>query len=275
MASFLILLSENSCSTHTCVQIVPFTQRQAVTALCLLLLAALFSLTACRDLKAEKTSSLIVWAWERPEDLRFLPADTAIAVQMAFIEIKGDDFLARGRPYPLLTTTAPETTVIHIEIDGSTAPQWTPVLRKRLATAVLQFAQIIPARQVQIDFEVKQSQRAILLDLLHDVRAGLSPETRLSMTAIASWCNESWLDAAPVDEVVPMLFRMGASDAVIRNQLKQGRDFRDPRCHNALAISTDTPIAQAPAGRRVYIFNPDSWTESQYRTVRTMVEHWQ
>jgi hypothetical protein len=47
----------------------------------------------------------------------------------------------------------------------------------------------------------------VLLDVLRAVRATLPAGRELSMTALASWYDtERWLGAAPVDEVVPMLF---------------------------------------------------------------------
>lgn len=98
-----------------------------------------------------------------------------------------------------------------------------------------------------------------MLDVLGAVRAGLAPGTKLSMTALASWCDgEHWLAAAPVDEIVPMLFRMGRKAGRLRAKLEAGGDFAEARCRSALGISMDAPVA-FPAGRRVYVFNPRAW----------------
>ena len=35
---------------------------------------------------------------------------------------------------------------------------------------------------------------------------------------------------APVDEIVPMLFRMQLAGERLRKRLAQGHDFRNPRC---------------------------------------------
>ena len=239
-------------------------------------LLPLVALGACdQNSGTPGASSFVVWAWERPEDLRFLPQDTGVAAQMAFIDIKGGAFAARGRRFPLQTAHAPHTNVIHIEINPDEPVQWSPALRKELAGAVLDYARAIPAETVQIDFEVKQSERPILLHVLHDVRAGLPSTKRLSMTAIASWCNETWLEQAPVDEIVPMLFRMGDGDAPVRARLSEGKDFINPRCRSALAISTDTPIGQAPTGRKIYLFNPNSWSKSDFVDAQKQVGEWQ
>ncbi len=128
------------------------------------------------------------------------------------------------------------------------------------------------ARRVQVDFEVRRSQRQVLLDLLADVRAGLPKGVPLSMTALASWCEtEDWLAAAPVDEIVPMLFRMGPEGEGVKARLAADRDFANPRCRTAVAISADTPLPRLPAGRRVYLFSPRSWTAAEFDRVRRSV----
>jgi hypothetical protein len=128
---------------------------------------------------------------------------------------------------------------------------------------------------VQLDFEVRASEREALLDVLADLRRGLPAGTSLSMTALASWCDtEGWLERAPADEIVPMLFRMTEGGEALRKRLAAGGDFRNPRCRAALGIATDTPIARAPPGRRVYLFNPRSWTAEDFEKARRGVEAW-
>ena len=94
------------------------------------------------------------------------------------------------------------------------------------------------------------------------------------MTALASWCGEDWLGAAPVDEVAPMLFRMGPAGEVVKATLAAGGDLRDPRCRTALAVSTDAPMARSPTGRRVYLFSPRSWTAAEFESERRQVATW-
>jgi hypothetical protein len=221
-------------------------------------------------------SRLVVWAWQRPEDLRFLRGGAEIAVQTGFIELSGARIDARGRRFPLLADPDRVTTsVVHVQIDPRRPLDWSRAARRKAADAVLQFARARPTPWVQIDFEARASQRQVVLDLLHDVRAGLPTTTRLSMTALASWCDtETWLSAAPVDEIVPMLFRMGPMGGALRARLAAGGDFAEPRCRTALAISTDAPITRAPAGRRVYLFDPESWRAADYDVVRKRIASW-
>jgi len=238
------------------------------------LLFALLVLASCGPSPAIP-SELILWAWERPEDLRFAGDSAEIAVQTGFVELAGDGILARGRRFPLRTAKPPGTAVVHVQIDHERALEWTPGLRARAAAVVLHYAAAIPAERVQIDFEVRASERQVLLDLLGDVRRGLPPGKHLSMTALASWCDtEGWLEQAPVDEIVPMLFRMTVGGEPLRKRLAAGGDFRNPRCRAALGVATDSPIVRAPPGRRVYLFNPRSWTAADFEMARRRVEAW-
>lgn len=238
-----------------------------------LLLFILLALGSCRA--GERVpSTLILWAWERPEDLRFAGPEVEIAVQTGFVDIAGGGFTAHGRRFPLLVAHPPATALVHVQIDPARPVQWTPALRARVAAAVLHYAAAIPAPRVQVDFEVRASEHRILLDLLADVRRGLPRGTILSMTAIASWCDtEAWLAAAPVDEIVPMLFRMRGGEG-LKKRLAAGGDFRNPRCRAALGVASDSPIPRAPPGRRVYLFSPASWTAADFAGVRREVEGW-
>ena len=220
-------------------------------------------------------STLILWAWERPEDLRFAAGRAEVAVQTGFLSIDGATILSRGRRHPLKVDEAPTTNVVHVQIEPDRPLDWTPLLRRQVSAAILHYALVAPARRVQIDFEVRASQRGVLLQTLSDVRHALPAGTILSMTALASWCEtESWLDAAPVDEIVPMLFRMQRGEETIRRRLAAGGDFRNPRCRTALAIAADSPPVRAPAGRRVYLFDPRSWSAAAFERVRKGIERW-
>ena len=200
----------------------------------------------------------VVWAWERSEALGELPASYGIAVVVGVIRLSGEGMVARGRRFPLRAgADAAPIGVVHIEIDRSAALDWTDRLRAQVVEAALSYAS--GYRMVQIDMEVRRSEREALLDVLRGVRAGLAPGTVLSMTALASWCeSERWLEQAPVDEIVPMLFRMGRQGGRLREKLAAGGDFGEPRCRTAVGISLDAPVT-VPPGRRIYVFNPRAW----------------
>jgi hypothetical protein len=204
----------------------------------------------------------VLWAWERPEDVSSASPGVEVAAVEGFVELSGDGLWARARRFPLRTAPgARRIAVIHVQINPARPLAWTGELRARTASAVLAYARRPGFAAVQIDFEVPASERQALLDLTHDVRAGLPASTPLSMNALASWCeSETWIDSAPVDEIVPMVFRLGHGGERLKAKLEAGGDFADPRCRSAIGISTDAPLVRYPADRRVYLFNPHSWT---------------
>lgn len=93
-----------------------------------------------------------------------------------------------------------------------------------------------------------------------DIDRTLPPPVGLSMTALASWCvGDPWIAGLPVDEAVPMLFRMGPDSRRVRQDLASGRDVRVSLCRRSVGFSTDEPLRWRPAGRRIYLFNPRGW----------------
>ena len=63
-------------------------------------------------------------------------------------------------------------------------------------------------------------------------------------------------------------------DVRLMQALTNGADFAQPVCRTALGIAADLPPGRAPAGRRVYLFDPRSWTEDRFTQVRERVEAW-
>jgi hypothetical protein len=100
--------------------------------------------------------------------------------------------------------------------------------------------------------------------LLQDLRAQLPDNVPLSMTALASFCiGDRWLDDLPVDEAVPMVFRMGADDRSIKSMLANGNDFGEPRCRRSYGIAVDEPLQMKFAkDRRLYVFTNHSWNQN-------------
>jgi len=112
-------------------------------------------------------------------------------------------------------------------------------------------------------------------DLLADVRSRLPVSMPLSMTALASWClDDDWISDLPVDEAVPMLYRMGPDARGITAWLREGGEFVPPLSRQSIGLSLDTPIAGlAIAGKRVYLFSPRPWsTESVHDAVREVAK---
>jgi hypothetical protein len=118
---------------------------------------------------------------------------------------------------------------------------------------------------VQLDFEVRRSQRPFLADVVGTIRQRLPANTVLSVTALASWCvGDYWIGELAADEIVPMAFRMARDDAHIRAFLAEHGGFVRDKCRGAVGIAADEPVAVAAAGRR-YFFSPAAWTPQAWR----------
>jgi hypothetical protein len=218
--------------------------------------------------------ALMLWSWDRADDLRFIDtADTGVAYLAGSIQLAAGGIAVVPRRNPLLLPPDTATiAVIHIAIDRARPPVLDDTERDRLVTAILGLRPP-GATAVQIDFEVTQSQQSFLAATILALRQEL-PDTKLSMTALSSWClNESWIDTLPVDEIVPMLFRLGPDRPRIAAHFTAGGDFRAARCRDSFGIATDETqraglAAPGLSGRRVYVFAPKRWTATTYAILR-------
>jgi hypothetical protein len=114
---------------------------------------------------------------------------------------------------------------------------------------------------LQVDFDAKKSQRGFYRDLLEDLRRRMPPSLPLSITALASWCSyDDWIADLPVDEAVPMLFRMEPDRRHARPDLPQFR-IREPLCTGSVGISTHEAWPDDIAGKRIYVFADRGWHE--------------
>jgi len=136
------------------------------------------------------------------------------------------------------------------------------------AGAIADMATLPNVSHIQIDFDATKSERAFYRDVIFDVRARLSRTVGLSITALASWCTyDDWLSDLPIDEAVPMLFRMAGDGKQIARRLDAGDDFISQPCRHSYGVSTDEPRSGLSTARRLYVFNPDPWTENSVRTI--------
>lgn len=218
---------------------------------------------------------LILWAWERPEDLRFInPQEIGIAFLAETITLSGDRAITRPRLQPLrLAPATRRIAVARIETDARRHPRLSDEQRNRVVAELTKLAQGENVAAIQIDFDALQSERQFYRALLGDLRNRLPATTRLSITALASWClGDNWIADLPIDEAVPMLFRMGADHQNITLRLEAGDDFSVPLARHSVGISTDEPRGMRFSGRRVYVFNPRPWSPTSVEQITREVQ---
>ena len=256
------------------------------TKLAVIMLASLslFAAASCRG-KAPSRNRLdenhfprvVLWAWERPEDLKSLDANRyAVAFLAQTLVLKNDEVIFDPRRQPL--DVSPETKLIavtRIESQKTTGQYagLSDTQRHKAVALILRTMQLRNVSAIQIDFDATSSERDFYRALLHDVRAKLPDNFGLSMTALASFCvGDRWLADLPVDEAVPMIFRMGADDRSIKNLLSSGEDFREPLCQKSYGIAVDEPLdIKFKPDRRVYVFNPRPWKASDINALEKIV----
>jgi hypothetical protein len=240
-----------------------------ITALLAVMLAGCKSNPSVRNrLDESHFPPIVLWAWERPEDLRNLDSKRfAVAFLAQTLVLKGDDVILNPRQQPLQVSVDTKLmAVTRIESSKTTSEQ--PALsdpqRHKLVSLVTRTRQLANVSAIQIDFDAASSEREFYRGFLQDLRGQLPDTVPLSITALASFCiGDRWLRDLPVDEAVPMIFRMGADDRAIKIMLAGGDDFREPLCQRSYGVALNEPLdMKRDAKRRVYVFNNHSWTQN-------------
>lgn len=213
---------------------------------------------------------VVLWAWERPEDLRFLSPDRAgVAYLAATVRVYGDQFGVRPRMQPLrVQPHTPLIAVVRIETPQAVRPAWETL--DDIAKAIVSAAGLSEVRALQIDFDARESEREWYRELLRRLRKQMPARVPLTITALVSWCGQdAWMDGLPVADASPMMFRMG------KGEYAPVRDFERPLCRSSVGLSTDEWPARVPRGRRLYIFHPRSWMARDYEGAISMARRWQ
>jgi hypothetical protein len=206
---------------------------------------------------------IVLWAWEQPENLEFLdPARFGVAYLAKTCSLDSDDVAVRPRLQPLKVADGTVViAVVRIETRPSEKPAYSDVQAEKLISVITDAARGKGISAVQVDYDAKSSERAFYRRLLVRLRAALPSREPLSITALASWCySDDWISDLPVDEAIPMLFRMGVDSSNIQRSLGSHTDFKAAPALQSVGISSDEPLPWIPPGRRVYIFSPKPWT---------------
>jgi hypothetical protein len=204
--------------------------------------------------------SVLLWAWERPEDLRFAAAlGVGVAVLDRTITLRGSTIETALRRQPVrLDPATPVVAVVRVEADGAAGRE---AKAADVATAIAGAARRPGIRALQVDFDATVSQRVLYAGVITELRRRLPVDLPLSMTALASWCaGDTWIDELPVDEAVPMLFEMGPDRVAIAGRVRQDAPFGEGRCAHAIGVSTREPLGRVPLVARAYVFTYQPWT---------------
>jgi len=210
--------------------------------------------------RMRKLPSRTFWAWERAEDLRAVdPQTTAIAYLDQTI-LLGWDAVSTPRRQPL-TYPSNATLIAVVRIEAPPGASLDTVQQQKAVALLLKSAQRPGIAALQVDFDATRSQRPFYAELLADLRRQMPADLPLSITALASWCGrDDWIASLPVDEAVPMLFRMEPDRRRAAPDAPQMR-ISEPKCMGSVGISTLEAWPDHMAGKRIYIFADRGWHE--------------
>ncbi len=210
-----------------------------------------------RDHGLQALPRITLWAWERPEDLRTLDPNRFAVAYLAQTIVLRDRLSPAAVPRMQPLQVAPGTAVIAVvRIEGAPVRLSEDAMAE-LTALILQSAKQPGISALQIDFDARTSQRPFYRALLREVRDGLPSRMPLSITALASWCaGDDWIADLPVDEAVPMFFRMGGA-----RPRTPGWTYlvHEPRCMGSAGVSMDEAWPQISPAARIYVFHPDPW----------------
>jgi hypothetical protein len=214
----------------------------------------------------------VIWAWEEPENLTTASSKSvgvAFLAETLFLGANSNRYapglrvVHRHQPLEL----APDTPVMAVvRVIALPDFQDSPELRRQTSQALVEVAHQKGVRALQIDFDATRSQREFYADLLRQLHPRLPAGMPLSITALLSWCAAApgegdWLAQLPIDEAVPMFFRLGGSHRPGGD--KSSFRIREPRCLGSNGISTDESWPVLNARARFYLFAPHPWTTLQ------------
>lgn len=217
-----------------------------------------------------KFPRIMLWAWERPENLEFIdPKRFGVAFLAQTLVLDGNQVVYSPRRQPL--NVPPNTmlmAVTRIESQNVTGrpAALTPGQSDSVVDLIVKTIELKNVAAIQIDFDATQSERVFYRTVLENLRRRLPDNMPLSMTALASFClGDRWLHELPIDEAVPMIFRMGADDRAIKEHLANGGDLKESLCRRSYGVAVDEPLTMKfDNSRRLYVFNYRSWTEKDW-----------
>ena len=228
------------------------------------LIALLFSLGIHSDALPHPQGRLAalprvtLWAWERREDLHALDTHRFAVAYLDQTLTVGLIVQAQPRRNALVFP-ASATRIAVVRVEALPDAVLNDENRRDVAQAILVTAQEPGIAALQIDFDATRSQCPFYRELLIELRRQMPADLPLSITALASWCSwDDWIRDLPVDEAVPMMFRMEPD----RHRASPGLDdfkVREPLCRNSTGVSTDEPWPSNLAGKRIYIFPDHGW----------------
>jgi hypothetical protein len=224
--------------------------------------------------------AVTLWAWERDEDMSFVdPSKVSVSYFAGMIYVRNSSINFRPRTQRLKLAAGTQTIPVfrietlrngvHGKFDASCADHVVEAITTQLKT-------LSPSNMVQIDFDALEDERSFYTTILRKLRKELPSQTKISITALSSWllCDK-WLKNGDADEVVSMLFSIGADKKNILDRIQIQKLDSGTNANLALGISAnETSTNKILFGShlqtqfdRLYIFNSHPWTRDRFAAI--------
>jgi Protein of unknown function (DUF3142) len=201
---------------------------------------------------------MTVWAWEQREDLRNIDTQRVAVAYLDQTVTIGLGVESRERRDPLMLPEA-VTLIPVVRIETARHAVLDRENRDAAVEDIARAAREPGIAALQVDFDATRSQRAFYRSLLSELRRQMPANLPLSITALASWCSyDRWLQELPIDEAVPMLFRMEPDRRRAPPDASEYK-IREPLCEGSAGVSTTEPWPANLEGKRVYVFSDNGW----------------
>lgn len=220
---------------------------------------------------------IVLWVWERPENLYFLKDKNVTFAYLSGTVTKTNEGLVYyPRRQPLRIPDNSKTiAVVRIE-DKSDKYEFSNQDLLDISEYIVRSCQEKETNlSCQIDFDAVESQTDFYKKLVISVREQLSKDIRLSVTALVSWCtsNNPWFVDLPLDEVVPMFFRLGKDENLYWQKIKDGSLKLNLVCQKSVGVATDEPMPNKVylENKPIYIFNNVYWSPANWAIIKSEI----
>ncbi|HEY9678729.1 MAG TPA: hypothetical protein V6C76_12015 [Drouetiella sp.] len=237
---------------------------------------------------------VIVWAWEHDENLSYLdPARFEVAYFTEHVYLRGGNVMCSERTQKLVLPKGIVSFPV-FRIDSLRSPSLRnkesldlgpppATAANRVVGAICDRLQELPAtNKVQLDFDALQDERPFYREVLKELRRRLPSNMKISITALGSWLlGDQWLRDGDTDEVVAMLFSIGADRGDVLQRLRTQALSSGTKAKLSIGLSanereTNKALLDSRALNQsdtLYLFSSNGWTETRLKTALDEVLH--
>lgn len=218
-----------------------------------------------KTVQHKKTPQIILWSWQRQDNLSFLKEGSTVAPLISTLVIKDQNITENRRLNSLkLPKAANVIPVIRIEISKGT--KLTDDTIDNIFYLFKRYIDALSPKIVQIDFDALKSQRGFYKKLLEKLTYNFS-HIKWTITSLASWClYDPWIDDLPIDYAIPMFYNLGSQKEKILANLKLN-SYKSKKCKSIIGMHAKTMLKLKQNENIIFIFTDTPWTKKQYDTI--------